>query len=115
LLCFISFYLSRHLRFLLSFPTRRSSDLINFLHCRRFDTTNQFRTFHVAHIHATRRTYRLKNELALPSNGGAFLCTKKRLYTSTCINVLNFIGSTIYGVGGKNPLAPFFSIKIENK
>src|SRR5699024_5294046 len=28
----------------------------------------------------------------------------------TCI-----FGSTIYGVGGKNPLAPFFSIKIENK
>src|SRR5699024_10850794 len=26
-----------------------------------------------------------------------------------------FLGSTIYGVGGKNPLAPFFSIKIENK
>jgi len=26
-----------------------------------------------------------------------------------------FLGSIIYGVGGKNPLAPFFSIKIENK
>src|SRR5699024_3077922 len=27
----------------------------------------------------------------------------------------SFFGSTIYGVGGKDPLSPFFSIKLENK
>src|SRR5699024_7198292 len=33
----------------------------------------------------------------------------------TLLHQLEKLGSTIYGVGGKNPLAPFFSIKIENK